>query len=416
MHSRIFSENFGYKRGDIFMGPLVPEVIGNELNLVAALFIGIAFGFILEQAGFSTSKKLVGLFYGYDFTVLRVFFTAGVTAMIGVVALNHFGLIDISLVYVNPTFLWSAIVGGLIMGLGFVVGGYCPGTSLCGAAIGKIDAMIFVAGSFLGVLVFAEGYPLFEGLYKSANWGSPRIFETLGMSQSLFAFLLTLTAVGAFWAVTFVENKVNGKPNPEFSSKPLYVGLTAIALIIGLSAFVMPDRKANMLNQLSDPGFVNNYPVKVITSDELAFRLIDDDKDIQIIDLRTKKEFDTMSLPKSSRFNLENIFEKDIHNLLTIKHKRNIFLADDENAERKGAVLAKELGYNDVLILKGGLNQFMADIINFKMPDGTPGRNEADTYRFRSKAKESIPVLIQQNKLKQNSGETKKAKRVVGGC
>ena len=56
------------------MGPLVPDIIGNELNLVVALLIGIAFGFILEQAGFSTSKKLVGLFYGYDFTVLRVFF------------------------------------------------------------------------------------------------------------------------------------------------------------------------------------------------------------------------------------------------------------------------------------------------------------------------------------------------------
>ena len=116
------------------MGPLVPEIIGNDLNFIVALFIGIAFGAILEQAGFSTSKKLVGLFYGYDFTVLRVFFTAGLVAMIGVMALEHYGLLDISLVYVNPTFIWSAVIGGLIMGLGFVVGGFCPGTSVCAAA------------------------------------------------------------------------------------------------------------------------------------------------------------------------------------------------------------------------------------------------------------------------------------------
>ncbi len=398
------------------MGPLVPEVIGNELNFVVALFVGIAFGFILEQAGFSTSKKLVGLFYGYDFTVLRVFFTAGVTAMIGVVALNHFGLIDISLVYVNPTFLWSALVGGLIMGLGFVVGGYCPGTSVCAAAIGKIDAMIFVGGSFLGVLVFAEGYPLFEGLYKAANWGSPRIFETLGMSQSLFAFLLTAIAVGAFWAVTLIENKVNGKPNPEFSSKKLYYGLTAIALVIGLAAFVMPDRKEAMLNQVKDKNYIANYPVKMITSDELAFRLIDDDKDLQLIDLRSPKEFDAMSLPKSNRFGLENIFEKDVHNILSIKHKRNIFLANDEAAAMKGAILAKELGYENVSVLKGGLDQFKTDILNFTMPSQTAGRSQADTFRFRTKAKELIPILIQQNKLTKNSGEQKKSKRVVGGC
>jgi hypothetical protein len=139
------------------MGPLVPDIIGNDLNFIIAIFIGIAFGYILEQAGFSTSKKLVGLFYGYDFTVLRVFFTAGVTAMLGVVAMGHFGLLDLSLIYVNPTFLWSAIVGGLIMGLGFVIGGFCPGTSVCAAAIGKIDAMIFIAGSFAGVFIFCRG-------------------------------------------------------------------------------------------------------------------------------------------------------------------------------------------------------------------------------------------------------------------
>lgn len=398
------------------MGPLVPDIIGNELNLVAALFIGIGFGFVLEQAGFSASKKIVGLFYGYDFTVLRVFFTAGVTAMLGVIILGHFGLLDVSLIYINPTFLWSAIVGGLIMGLGFIIGGFCPGTGICGAAIGRIDAMIFVAGSFLGILVFAEGYPMFEGLYKAANWGSPKIFDVLGMSQSLFAFLLTFVAVGAFWATTFVENKVNGKPNPEFNSKPLYFGLTAIALVIGLSAFVLPDRKANMLNQLSEAAFVNNYQVKTITTDELAFRLMDDDKDIQIIDLRPQKEFNAIALPKSSHFTLENLFEKDIHSLLAIKHKRNIILADDESAERKGAVLASELGYKDVLILKGGLNQFNADILNFKMPEGVTGRRETDTYRFRSEAAVRIPVLIQLNKQKAGSGETKKSKRIVGGC
>jgi rhodanese-related sulfurtransferase len=398
------------------MGPLVPEVIGNELNLVVALFIGIAFGFILEQAGFSTSKKLVGLFYGYDFTVLRVFFTAGVTAMIGVVTLNHFGLLDISLVYVNPTFLWSAIVGGLIMGVGFVVGGYCPGTSLCGAAIGKIDAMIFVAGSFLGVLLFAEGYPVFEGLYKAADWGSPRIFEVLGMSQSLFAFLLTAIAVGAFWMATLIENKVNGKANPEFSSKPLYYGLTAIALVIGLTAFVMPDRRDAMLSQVADAKYTANYSVNMITSDELAFRLIDDDKDLQIIDLRSQKEFDSMALPKSNHFTLENIFEKDLHNILSIKHKRNIFIADDEVSAKKGAVLAENLGYENVFVLKGGLNQFKAEIINFKMPEQIAGRSQIDTFRFRTKAKELIPILIQQNKMKQNTGEQKKSNRIVGGC
>lgn len=162
--------------------------IGNGIDETGRCFID--FGAILEQAGFSTSKKLVGLFYGYDFTVLRVFFTAGVVAMIGVIAFNHFSIIDMSLVYVNPTFLWSSIIGGLIMGLGFVVGGFCPVTCVFAAAIGKIDAMVFIVGASIRILIFAEGYPFFEGLYKASNLGSPQMFETLGISQRVFALCL----------------------------------------------------------------------------------------------------------------------------------------------------------------------------------------------------------------------------------
>jgi rhodanese-related sulfurtransferase len=398
------------------MGPLVPEVIGNELNFIVALFIGVAFGFILEQAGFSSSKKLVGLFYGYDFTVLRVFFTGGVTAMIGVVALNHWGLLDMSLVYINPTFLWSAVIGGLIMGLGFVIGGFCPGTSVCAAAIGKIDAMIFVGGSFLGVMIFAEGYPLFEKLYLSEAWGNVTLFDTLGMSQSLFAFLLTFIAVAAFWATSLVEKKVNGELNPMYKPATLYYVLTAIAVIIGISAFALPDRKINLLSKANNDNYVNSYEIKIMTTDELAFRIMDEDKSIQIFDLRLKKDFDSLSLPGSMNYSLESIFEKDANNLLSLKNKKNVFIADDEQMARRGAFLASKLGFTDIYVLQGGLEQFKKDIIFFKNPGTANTQREKDTYRFRTEASIIIPELIQKNKEKQKSGGENKPKRVVGGC
>lgn len=398
------------------MGPLVPDVIGNDLNYVVALFIGVAFGFILEQGGFSTSKKLVGLFYGYDFTVLRVFFTAGVTAMIGVVALGHFGLLDTSLILINPTFLWSAIVGGIIMGLGFILGGFCPGTSICGAAIGKIDAMIFVVGSFFGILVFAEGYPLFEGLYKAANWGNIRIFDSLGMSQSLFAFFLIMIAVGAFWTVAIIEQKVNGKPNPELRPVRLYIGISAVAILIALSAFLLPDRKESLIKEVNDEKYASFYQVKTMSADELALRLIDNDNNIQIFDLRGKKDFDSLSLPYSRRLTLANMFEKETEKALSVKHKKNIFIADDEIGAKKGAILAEKLGFSEVYVLKGGLLQFKKDILEFKKPLQVIDKKDVDTFRFREKATQLIPVLIKEYKQKQSSGENKAVKRKLVGC
>jgi len=396
------------------MGPLVPDIISNELNFIVALLIGIAFGFILEQAGFSTSKKLVGLFYGYDFTVLRVFFTAGVTAMIGVIALGHFGMLDINLVYINPTFLWSALIGGFIMGLGFVVGGFCPGTSFCAAAIGKIDAMIFIAGSFIGVLIFAEGYPLFEDLYKAEYWGYVRIFDTVGLSQGLFAFLLMAVAVGAFWFTTLIENKVNGKPNPEFRPKRLYAGLTGVALLLGLSAFLMPDIREVYLEDIENESYVISYEIKFMTSDELAFRIMDDDRSLQIIDVRSNEEFKKFNLPKSFSYSLNELFNKDAERFLTVNKKKNIFLADDELTAKRAAIIADKLGYVNPVFLKGGLDQFRKEILEFQKPEVINTRREIDTYRFRKRASKEIPVLIEQNKNK--IIPKKESKRVIGGC
>lgn len=396
------------------MGPLVPDVVGNELNFIVALVIGIFFGVILEQAGFSTSKKLVGLFYGYDFTVLRVFFTAGIVAMIGVIAMEHFGLLDINLTYINPTFLWSALIGGLIMGLGFVVGGFCPGTSICAAAIGKIDAMIFIAGSFIGVLIFAEGYPLWEGLYKANNWGNVRIFDSLGMQQTVFAFILTAFSLFAFWMVSIIENKVNGIKKPAFRFTPYYVTIGAIGFILSLSAFVLTERKDSLQNLVSDKEFVNNFDLKTITVDEFAYRIVKGDNKLQIIDFRPIKEYEKQSLPGSTSFTFDNLFEKEPSKILRIRHKKNVFVANDEFTERQFAIIAGRLGFSNVTILKGGLNSFNSEILNFDKNSIATTKQEVDTYRFRTKASSIIPILIKENK---SAGPVKKTqKRVVGGC
>ncbi len=196
------------------MGPLVTyEHISADTNLLLAFVIGIGFGFVLESSGFSSSRKLAGVFYGYDAVVLKVFFTAAITAMLGLLFFSLFGWIDLDLVYVNPTYLYSAIGGGVIMGAGFIMGGYCPGTSFCGASIGKIDAFVFIGGLFLGVLIFAEGYPLWEEFFKAKFLGYPKISEAVGLSDGVFAFGVILVALGMFWAAEWAEKRF---PQPEY--------------------------------------------------------------------------------------------------------------------------------------------------------------------------------------------------------
>jgi hypothetical protein len=190
------------------MGPLVVyEVITENTNLFLAFFIGIGFGFVLEQAGFSSSRKLAGMFYGYDTVVLKVFFTGAITAMLGLLFFSLFGWVDLSLIYVNETFVHSAILGGVVMGAGFIMGGFCPGTSFCGAAIGKIDAWVFIIGLFIGVFIFGEGYSLWEDVYKAGFLGSPRISEYFGISEGLTVLLVIIAAAFMFWGGEWAEKK-----------------------------------------------------------------------------------------------------------------------------------------------------------------------------------------------------------------
>ena len=191
------------------MGPLIPnEIIPAEWNSIFALVIGLAFGYILESSGFSSSRKLAGVFYGYDFAVLKVFFTAALVSSMGILYLDYMGYLDLGALYVHPTYLKGALIGGGIMGLGFITGGFCPGTSLCAAAIGKIDALVYVAGILIGIFLFSELFSRFEPLYDGGYMGYLTIMDAFEISPYVFVFAFTLLAVLAFVISDIVRKRV----------------------------------------------------------------------------------------------------------------------------------------------------------------------------------------------------------------
>jgi hypothetical protein len=177
------------------------------LNLLIAFLIGTAFGFALEQAGFSSSRKLAGMFYGYDTTVIKVFFTAAIVALVGSQLLGYLGMLNLNLVYVNEFYVTASITGGIIMGAGFIMGGFCPGTGLSALSIGKIDAMFFLLGGLTGAFLFAETYPAIQDLANAGYKGPLKLNEVLGISPGMFTFLLIIMAVLMFWLAELAERK-----------------------------------------------------------------------------------------------------------------------------------------------------------------------------------------------------------------
>ena len=398
------------------MGPLVPFIISEEFSLVIAFFLGIAFGFILEQAGFSSTKKLVGLFYGYDFTVLRVFFTAGITAMAGVLLMGHYGLLDLDVIYVNPTFLKSALLGGIIMGAGFIVGGFCPGTSVCALAIGKLDALAFVFGAILGVWGFIESFPLVENIYYANNMGMVRISDYFGMSNVAFGFLLSFIAVGAFVVTWFIENKVNKRKSSIESAKRNRYALAAASLFVVLAVVAFLPGKQDIINmRIAEAKRQQTCVFKEIPADKLADEIVNHYYELNIIDVRSPEEFEKFHLPMAINIPFENMMERQYEPLFRQRIKTNVFYADNDTLVRMACLKAKYIGKSENLVLRESAREFQEMFYLAEAPPSDAPKSELLAYNFRQSAARKMDDLVEALK---NIGAPVKREvvQVKGGC
>ena len=178
---------------------------GVDTSMVLAFLIGLLFGSALELAGFGNGRKLTAQFYLHDMAVYKVMFTAVVTAMFLVQLTAALGVLDFGQVFVPPTYLWPQIVGGLLLGVGFVVGGYCPGTSVVSVASGKLDGMVYVLGFFAGLAVFPYLFDAMDGFYGAGALGVVTLFDWLPLPPLLLAAVFVVVAVASFFGVVRLE-------------------------------------------------------------------------------------------------------------------------------------------------------------------------------------------------------------------
>ena len=173
-----------------------------EFRLLTGIVIGFLFGFVLERAGFGNARKLAAQFYLSDMTVFKVMFTSILVAMVGLFGLNAVGLADISMMWINLTFIPAQAVGGFLLGIGFVMSGLCPGTSLVSMVSGRIDAWVTFAGIFVGIALFTVTVDWVPGLLTLYQMGSGEVsllHEVLGVPAMTLALIMVLGATAAFF-------------------------------------------------------------------------------------------------------------------------------------------------------------------------------------------------------------------------
>jgi uncharacterized protein len=182
-----------------------PLIISDTAGLVIAVVLGLFFGIFLERGGMGNPHKLTGVFFLTDFSVPKVMFTAILIAATGLYLLSDLKILDMSRVWIVPTFFWPQMVGGALFGLGFLFSGYCPGTAVAGFASGRLDALVTMLGIGAGVLVFAIVYPAIEGFYSSSSMEGITLPSVLGLNHWVVMVFVYLMAGGMFYVMERYE-------------------------------------------------------------------------------------------------------------------------------------------------------------------------------------------------------------------
>jgi len=272
------------------------NILDTGKAFLAALLIGIAFGFFLERAGFGSSRKLTGVFYFKDMAVIKVMFTAVMTAAIGLSFFLAFGLISLDGIYLMPTVYGAHIVGGLIFGIGFVMGGWCPGTAAAGLAGGKLDALIFLIGAVIGSAIFNEVFTVIKPLYQAGQQGVLMVYDSLKMSYNGFILLLSIAAIAMFWSCEWIEKKSQkAQTDKNFTLLKVLTILLLVSplslIIAGQSVTITPAKVRGVLQSEKQLLESISQAADHIEPEELAERLVKNDPGIILVDVRPANEF-----------------------------------------------------------------------------------------------------------------------------
>lgn len=350
-------------------------------TILLNLAFGLAFGFALERAGFGDARKLAAQFYLRDQSVLKVMFTAIVWCALLLFWSSAFGWLDFERIFVPPTYLASTVAGGLLVGAGFILGGYCPGTSLVAAASGKIDGLFFLGGIAAGSLAFFESLSAFAAFYDSAGYlGRVTLFDGLGVDSGIAVFAAVLLALGAFAGAEAIERAL-GRRGPARKRRFEAAGaVLLLALGAGLAVRGGPgvEARARRLQPDLDRKVASReFAVDPAELLELRHnRLVR----LQVFDVRSEADYNLFHI-----FDAVRLAPSEIDASIARRIPSGaivVLVSNDEAAAVRAWRRLAALGVPNAYWLSGGANLWL-DVYREGRADARPAPDGPDVLRHR---------------------------------
>ena len=196
-------------------------------TIILAIVIGGAFGLVLDRIGATNPKFALKMLNLTNLHLAKTILLAIGVAAVLMFAGHMAGLIEVGHMSVKSAYL-GVFVGGLLLGTGWAIAGYCPGTGLSAAASGRKDAMFFIAGGLLGAAAYMVSYSWVKstGILDSMFGGKATVAAIPGTDYPALFSGLPGDIVGivlgfGFIAIAFaLPNKIVGSHSGTGSAVP----------------------------------------------------------------------------------------------------------------------------------------------------------------------------------------------------
>ena len=153
--------------------------------------------------------------------------------------------------------------------------------------------------------------------------------------------------------------------------------------------------------------------------DEVARFANNEDTTVQLIDVRTNKEFMGSTIPGSINIPFEDLLNPDWEGYLNQKEVRNIFYSNDNQLAALAWTVTTGLGYTNNYVMKGGLNEwyFTVMLSKFEGDKITPRENALFENRYKARRMftemNSLPDSLKRQYLEAKRLEES---QLDGGC
>jgi hypothetical protein len=272
------------------------------------------------------------------------------------------------------------------MGVGFIIGGFCPGTSLVAAATFKIDGVFFVLGGLFGMFLFGETERFFDQWWNDSYYGRLTIPEWLNLPTGIVVLAIVLMALFMFWGSEQLERIFGGK-DPKKQPRLRYAGAAGlVALAVGIILIGQPtmQEKWEMVSDVKEPALENRQIQ--IQAGELLSLMGDDQLRVVVSDVRPENEYNLFHIEGARSVPLEQL-PATIPELHAKQALNTVFVvaSNDEAAATDAWKVLSAESIPNAYILEGGVNSWIETFEGEKegiQPTQAPVADDEIRYSF----------------------------------